>query len=78
MSKVKLSPVAASIPFDNTTNDFQSTDVQGAIEETLLLAEGVPRAPIFFGIGIQIPYIYIFSGKLDLTNFLLLLRKIQN
>jgi hypothetical protein len=29
----KLSPVAKSIPFDNTTNSFLSKDVQSAIEE---------------------------------------------
>lgn len=28
-----VSPVARSVPFDNTTNGFVSTDVQGAIEE---------------------------------------------
>jgi hypothetical protein len=48
MTKVKASPVARQIPFDTSSNDFQSPNVQGAIEETLLLAEGVPRAPIFF------------------------------
>ena len=33
MPKVRISPVAKSIPFDNTTNGFTSIDSQGAIEE---------------------------------------------
>lgn len=33
MSKVKMSPVAGQIPFDNSTNDFDAFDVQAAIEE---------------------------------------------
>lgn len=33
MAKITTTPVAGSIPFDNTNNDFQSTDVQAAIEE---------------------------------------------
>lgn len=30
---VRTSPVAKSVPFDNSTNSFNSTDVQSAIEE---------------------------------------------
>jgi len=33
LPKVKLSPVAESIPFDNDSNGFTSDEVQGAIEE---------------------------------------------
>lgn len=34
MSKrVTASPVASSVPFDNSTNDFQAEDVQAALEE---------------------------------------------
>lgn len=33
MAKAKMTPVAKSIPFDNENNEFNSTDVQGAIEE---------------------------------------------
>lgn len=33
MSKIKVSPVARSTPFDNTSNGFTSDNVQGAIEE---------------------------------------------
>jgi hypothetical protein len=33
MTKVVISPVSKSIPFDNSTNGFISTDAQAAIEE---------------------------------------------
>jgi hypothetical protein len=33
MSKVYISPIASSVPFDNSSNGFTSTDVQSAIEE---------------------------------------------
>ena len=34
MSKYfSTSPVAKVVPFDNTNNDFDASDVQGAIEE---------------------------------------------
>lgn len=33
MANVVISPVAKSVPFDNASNGFTSTDVQGAIEE---------------------------------------------
>lgn len=33
MTYVKASPVARSVPFDNSTNDFDANTVQGAIEE---------------------------------------------
>lgn len=34
MKHVYVTPVASSIPFDNSTNGFTSTDVQAAIEES--------------------------------------------
>jgi hypothetical protein len=33
MAHVKKTPVARSVPFDNSTNGFQAEDVQAAIEE---------------------------------------------
>ena len=33
MTTVKITPVSRSIPFDNSTNGFVSTDAQAAIEE---------------------------------------------
>jgi hypothetical protein len=38
MSIVTKSPVARSIPFDNSTNGFTSIEVQGAIEEVKVTA----------------------------------------
>lgn len=38
------SQVAASVPFDNSTNGFASQDTQAAIEEAKALAQGFPRA----------------------------------
>lgn len=46
MSKVITTPVAKSVPFDNTSNGFVSTEVQTAIEEAKQNAEGFPRAGI--------------------------------
>jgi hypothetical protein len=43
---VKASSVAISIPFDNGTNGFTSSEVQSAIEEAKQNAEGFPRAGI--------------------------------
>jgi hypothetical protein len=40
--------VASSVPFDSDNNAFVSDNVQGAIEESVLLAEGKPRAFIYF------------------------------
>lgn len=37
-------PVAEQIPFDNDTNDFDSDNVQDAIEESQETAKGFPRA----------------------------------
>lgn len=39
-----FTPVAEVVPFDNTVNDFTSDNVQDAIEEAKLNAEGFPRA----------------------------------
>ena len=41
-----MSPVASSIPFDNATNGFISTDVQAAIEEAREYAQGFPRSGV--------------------------------
>ena len=43
MDKVYISPVAESIPFNNSENDFASTNVQEAIEEAREGGVGVPR-----------------------------------
>jgi len=39
-----ITEVAKSVPFDNSTNGFVSTDTQAAIEEAKQNAEGFPRA----------------------------------
>ena len=44
MTAIKKSPVAESIPFDNSDNDFTSDDTQAAIEEARDTAAGFPRA----------------------------------
>ena len=41
---VTSTPVAESIPFDNATNGFAAEQVQSAIEEARVTAEGLPRA----------------------------------
>jgi len=46
MSKIRKSEVAESVPFDNDDNDFNSDNVQDAIEEAKQNAEGFPRAGI--------------------------------
>lgn len=43
---IKTTPVADSIPFDNSTNGFTADMVQPAIEEARQTAEGFPRAGI--------------------------------
>lgn len=45
-NRVKMSPVAIQIPFDNATNGFTANEVQSAIEEAKQNAEGFPRAGI--------------------------------
>jgi hypothetical protein len=40
MSKIQSTPVAQSIPFDNSTNGFTSTNVQTAIEEAKTATSG--------------------------------------
>lgn len=40
------SPVSRQIPFDNATNGFTADEVQAAIEEAKLTAEGLPRLSI--------------------------------
>ena len=48
MSKISIykSEVAESIPFDNSTNGFVANEVQTAIEEAKLNAQGFPRSGI--------------------------------
>lgn len=48
-SKVHVSPVAKSIPFDNDTNDFVSDDAQDAIEEARDVASSASRGPTVCG-----------------------------
>jgi hypothetical protein len=40
MSKIQATPVAVSVPFDNSTNGFTSTNVQTAIEEAKTASSG--------------------------------------
>lgn len=44
---VRSTPVAKSIPFDNTTNGYTSTEVQGAIEEGVSSAIATARYSVF-------------------------------
>lgn len=46
MSKIYTTPVAESVPFDNSINGFIADDTQSAIEEAKNNAEGFPRAGI--------------------------------
>lgn len=61
-------PVAKSVPFDNSTNLFASSDVQSAIEEAKQNAEGFPRAGLSLtyngtvGNGAWITYSELLSG----------------
>ena len=43
--------VAKSVPFDNSSNDFTSTDVQSAIEEAKLTATGKIRFTLSFAMN---------------------------
>lgn len=47
MANVVISPVAKSVPFDNGSNGFTSTDVQGAIEEIQSLITDSSKAFTF-------------------------------
>lgn len=51
MSKklIDISPVSRSIPFDNTTNGFTSTEAQSAIEEAKNTASDASRGPTLCG-----------------------------
>jgi hypothetical protein len=44
MTHIKTNDVASSVPFDNSTNGFTSTDTQAAVEEARRYSEGFPRA----------------------------------
>lgn len=46
MTKVSITPVAQSIPFDNATGGFDATDVQAAILEAKSDAVNLPRYSI--------------------------------
>jgi hypothetical protein len=55
-------PVARGVPFDNTDTNFQSEDVQNALEEAVTLAEGKPRAFVAFWDWNTFPiYLYLFG-----------------
>jgi hypothetical protein len=41
-----ISQVAESVPFDNTSNDFDADNVQDAIEESRETAQGFPRSGV--------------------------------
>ncbi len=47
--KISTTPVAKSVPFDNSTNGFTSKESQSAIEEAKQLASEVSRGPIICG-----------------------------
>lgn len=51
MSKklIEISPVSKSVPFDNTTNGFVSTEAQSAIEEAKSVAASASRGPTTCG-----------------------------
>ena len=51
MSKklIEISPVSKSVPFDNTTNGFTSTEAQSAIEEAKSVAASASRGPTLCG-----------------------------
>lgn len=49
MTKIKITPVAKSMPFDNSTNGFSSANVQGAIEEGYVGAANASRGPTVCG-----------------------------
>lgn len=44
---VRITPVAKAVPFDNSTNGYTSTEVQGAIEEGVSIAIGTARYSVF-------------------------------
>ena len=48
MSYVKQSPVASSVPFDNTSNGFDAQDVQAAIEEIREAISSIGSSPVDF------------------------------
>ena len=49
MPKVYMSPVAESVPFDNDTNGFVSTNLQDAVEEVLATSESVASPGFTYG-----------------------------
>jgi hypothetical protein len=54
--------VASSVPFDNTSNRFVSTDTQAAIEEV--------RTPPNGGSGVTPPFMFSKSGGTSAGNYL--------
>lgn len=62
MTKIYQSPVADSIPFDNTTNSFVSDNVQEAIEEV--------RSPPNGGTGVTPPFLFSRQGGMGLNSYL--------
>lgn len=69
---ITITPVAGSIPFDNATNGFVSTDVQAAIEEvensigTTIRAGSIPGASFT---GAPRKYTITFSPAFPSTNY---------
>ena len=56
------SVVARTVPFDNTNTNFQSENVQNALEEAVTLAEGKPRAFVAYWDWNSNPiYLYLFG-----------------
>jgi hypothetical protein len=49
MSRDTIQPVARTVPFDNSENDFESVEVQSAIEEVKSLASGNVSPGFSFG-----------------------------
>ena len=69
MSKIHITPVAESVPFDNSTNGFLSDNTQGAIEETSDTAGSSRYAVIFASSGnTSAKYLEIFPSVTSDTS----------
>ena len=72
MTKVVISPVAKSTPFDNSTNGFVSTDTQAAIEEVRTAISTTIRAGNIAAVsftGNPRKYTVTFSPAFANTNY---------
>jgi hypothetical protein len=65
MSQWIIKDVAKSIPFDNSTNGFTSTDVQAAIEETKTGGSGVVPPFVFSKDGNVTVGTYLRTGSVQ-------------